>query len=171
MMDKINISNFINNDYREYALYTISSRGIPNVNDFLTPGQRLILLHSPSSFNKTLSVVGDVMKSNLYHHGDCLSYETMVNLGDGSQISIGEWAEEYPDVVLLVKCVDDDGKPTISLGHSPRVGHITTEVYKIQLDDESGTIIECTGNHPFKLKDGSWKMAKDLTEDDDLLDF
>ena len=40
---------------------------------------------------------------------------------------------------------------------------------KFTMDD--GSIIECTENHKFKLKDGTWKMAKDLSEDDDILTF
>ena len=43
------------------------------------------------------------------------------------------------------------------------------EAYKIELED--GSIIECTPNHKFMLKDGSYKEAKDLTENDDILEY
>ena len=49
-------------------------------------------------------------------------------------------------------------KPTIS----------TNEEYSIELED--GSIIKCTASHRFMLKDGSYKMAKDLTEEDELFD-
>jgi ribonucleoside-triphosphate reductase (thioredoxin) len=39
----------------------------------------------------------------------------------------------------------------------------------IEFTMEDGNIIECTPNHQFMMKDGSWKEAKDITEDDDFL--
>lgn len=66
----LNISDQINTQYRSYALYVIQSRGIPNFYDSLTPVQRLVLENSPSRFNKTIGVVGEVIKTGLYHHGD-----------------------------------------------------------------------------------------------------
>ena len=66
----ITIEDQINTDYKEYALYVIQSRGIPNFYDSLTPVQRLILLNSPSAFKKTVGVVGEVFSTGLYHHGD-----------------------------------------------------------------------------------------------------
>jgi len=70
MSKNLNISDQINNQYRTYALYVLQSRGIPNFYDALTPVQRLILENSPSKFNKTIGLVGEVIKTGLYHHGD-----------------------------------------------------------------------------------------------------
>lgn len=67
---KRKITNFINEDYKQYAIYTISSRGIPNVLDSLTPVQRMIVLHAPKTSQKTLSLVGEIFKTGRYHHGD-----------------------------------------------------------------------------------------------------
>lgn len=69
-MSNINISDQINRQYRTYALYVLQSRGIPNFYDGLTPVQRLVLENSPSKFNKTIGLVGEVIKTGLYHHGD-----------------------------------------------------------------------------------------------------
>ena len=69
-MSQLNISEQINTQYRTYALYVLQSRGIPNFYDALTPVQRLILENSPSRFNKTIGLVGEVIKTGLYHHGD-----------------------------------------------------------------------------------------------------
>jgi DNA topoisomerase-2 len=66
----LTIPDQINKDYRKYALYVIQSRGIPNFYDCLTPVQRLILQKSPTAFNKTIGVVGEVFRTQLYHHGD-----------------------------------------------------------------------------------------------------
>lgn len=69
-MSTITISDQINQKYREYALYVLQSRGIPNFYDSLTPVQRIVLENSPNSFNKTIGVVGEVIRTGLYHHGD-----------------------------------------------------------------------------------------------------
>ena len=70
-MDKIiSISDQINTQFRGYALYVLQSRGIPNFYDGLTPVQRLIVQHSPKTFNKTLGLVGEVIRTGLYHHSD-----------------------------------------------------------------------------------------------------
>ena len=69
-MNKLSITDQINTQYRDYALYVIQSRGIPNFYDFLTPVQRLILENSPSRYNKTVGLVGEVIKTGFYHHGD-----------------------------------------------------------------------------------------------------
>ena len=66
----LSISDQINHKYREYALYVLQSRGIPNFYDSLTPVQRIILENSPSHFNKTIGLVGEVIRTGLYHHGD-----------------------------------------------------------------------------------------------------
>jgi len=66
---KRTITNFINNDYKEYAIHTLTSRGIPNFYDSLTPVQRIILLNSPTNTSKTLSVVGNCIADG-YHSGN-----------------------------------------------------------------------------------------------------
>ena len=47
--------------------------------------------------------------------------------------------------------------------------NLSTKEYCIELED--GTILKCTPEHRFMLKNGEYKMAKDLTCDDELLDF
>jgi DNA gyrase/topoisomerase IV subunit A len=69
-LSNLSISDQINLKYREYALYVLQSRGIPNFYDSLTPVQRIILENSPGSFNKTIGLVGEVIRTGLYHHGD-----------------------------------------------------------------------------------------------------
>lgn len=70
MSSSISISDQINKQYRSYALYVLQSRGIPNFYDCLTPVQRLILENSPSRYGKTIGLVGEVIRTGLYHHGD-----------------------------------------------------------------------------------------------------
>ena len=70
MSNQLTITEQINSQYRSYALYVLQSRGIPNYYDGLTPVQRLILEHAPKNYNKTLGLVGDVIRTGLYHHSD-----------------------------------------------------------------------------------------------------
>lgn len=63
------ISKFIDTKFRDYAVYVLEARGIPGFMDALTPVQRYILKNSPTSFQKTLTVVGKVIQSG-YHHGN-----------------------------------------------------------------------------------------------------
>ena len=70
MSSTLSITDQINHKYREYALYVLQSRGIPNFYDSLTPVQRIVIENSPNSFNKTVGLVGEVIRTGLYHHGD-----------------------------------------------------------------------------------------------------
>jgi len=68
-LTKLPISKFVDIKFREYAVYVLQQRGIPNFFDSLTPVQRYILMSSSSSFEKTLSLVGNCIKAS-YHHGN-----------------------------------------------------------------------------------------------------
>jgi DNA topoisomerase-2 len=118
---RITISDQINNDYRKYALYVIQSRGIPNFYDALTPVQRLILQNSPSSFKKTVGVIGEVFSTGLYHHGDSsmsqaisklarpFSCADQILLGDGffgTPVNPSPSAPRYTQVKIAQKYKD-----------------------------------------------------------------
>jgi len=66
---KLPVSKFIDTKFRNYAVYVLESRGIPSFYDAFTPVQRYILMNSPTSYQKTLSVVGKAIQDG-YHHGD-----------------------------------------------------------------------------------------------------
>jgi len=161
---KLCISKFIDTKFRDYALYVLTSRGIPSFYDALTPVQRYILKNTPSSFVKTLTVVGKVIQDG-YHHGDCLDGNTKINLADNTQITIRKWFEEYPDAILMIRSIDENENEVIGIGHSPRIGQETNDYLEIEL--ENGEIIKCTKNHPFLVNE-KWIKAEDLKENDEL---
>lgn len=88
-------------------------------------------------------------------------------------------------VILLLKTDKGDFKLSYLQGKKFKVftysnGHVelseeTTaiktkevhELYEIELQD--GSIFRCTGEHRFMLTDGSYKFAKELNEDDDIM--
>lgn len=63
------ITEHINNDYKNYAIYALESRGIPNFYDSITNVQRFIIQEAPVTFTKSMKVIGDCISSG-YHHGD-----------------------------------------------------------------------------------------------------
>lgn len=67
---QIDVKGQIEKYFKEYAMYVLQQRGIPNFYDALTPSQRLILLHAPSKLEATVGLIGRVMQTGLYHHGD-----------------------------------------------------------------------------------------------------
>jgi len=76
-IEKFSISDQININFKNYAIYTLQHRGIPSFEDSLTNVQRLILLAAKTEFTKTLTLVGDVIKLG-YHHGNS-SLEKAIN--------------------------------------------------------------------------------------------
>lgn len=66
---RLPISKHIDVNFRNYAIYVLENRGIPSWYDGLSNVQRLILLNAKSSYDKTLSLVGNCFKDG-YHHGD-----------------------------------------------------------------------------------------------------
>jgi len=69
-IEVIDVKEQVNTYFKKYALYVIQARGIPNFYDGLTPVQRLVLLNAPEKNEGTIGLVGSVMKTGLYHHGD-----------------------------------------------------------------------------------------------------
>lgn len=78
-MTNITISDYIKTSYKEYAIHTLTSRGIPAFEDSLTPVQRLILLNSPKDFQKTLSLVGQCIADG-YPHGNAALEKSIARL-------------------------------------------------------------------------------------------
>lgn len=167
------VTEFLNDEYLEYAKYVIEQRAIPSLIDGLKPTQRKILYICnkvwPSGSGRPMKVFqigGRIAAEAYYHHGDCISDSTMIQLADGSHITIQEWYEKYKDAEFVVNCYDETNKKIKkSLAHSIRIGHVTDEYYEIELED--GTIIECTDNHPFLVND-NWLFANELTIHNEL---
>jgi len=65
--------------------------------------------------------------------------------------------------------LDTDGNYELSDYCTVKPTIKTDEEIVIELED--GTIIKCTPTHRFMLKDGSYKEAQYLTEDDELFDI
>jgi len=66
---KLNVSSQVDVNFREYALYVLENRGIPDWHDSINNVQRIILNNAKPSYDKTLTLVGSCI-SDGYHHGD-----------------------------------------------------------------------------------------------------
>lgn len=168
------VTQYLDQDYREYAVYVVEERAIPSVIDGFKPTQRKVIFVADKVWRsgnekplKIFQLAGKVASDAHYHHGDCLDPETEILLSDGSYIKLGEWFNLFPDEKFEVISFDEKTKTFInSIAHSPRIGNVTSEEFEIEL--ENGQSIKCTGNHPFLTSRG-WIDAKDLQENDDIL--
>lgn len=173
MLEKT-ISQFLSNEYKEFAMYVVEGRAIPSVIDGFKPTQRKIIHISSQVWKngaektkKVFQLAGVVADQAYYHHGNCLDINTNILLDDGSFISLKDWIDKYPNVKLKVVSYDEEKKEfTTGIGHSPRVGSITNIEFEIEMED--GSIIKCTENHPF-LTNRGWVEAKDLLDSDDII--
>lgn len=93
----------------------------------------------------------------------CLDGETQIYTDTGYfKIS------ELVDKEIRVPTINNDGNIELSDVCTVKVTGEFTEEYEIELED--GSIIKCTPNHRFMLKDGTYREAQYLTENDELAD-
>ena len=86
-MNQKSITEFLSNEYKEFALYSIEGRAIPSVTDGFKPTQRKIL-HIANQVWKTGSeknlkvfqLSGKVASDAFYHHGDMSLSNAIINL-------------------------------------------------------------------------------------------
>jgi len=86
-MNQKTITEFLSNEYKEFALYSIEGRAIPSVIDGFKPTQRKIIHIASqvwkSGFEKNLKVFqlsGKVASDAFYHHGDMSLSNAIINL-------------------------------------------------------------------------------------------
>lgn len=176
MIESITINDYLDTEYLDYARYVVEERAIPSVIDGLKPTQRKIIFVSDKVWKrgnekplKVFQLTGKIASDANYHHGDCLDPNTEIILSDGSYITIENWFINYPNTKLkLIAYNESLDKFIEAVGHSPRIGQITDLEYEIEMED--GSIFKCTENHPFLTQRG-WIEAKDLNEDDDILNL
>lgn len=93
----------------------------------------------------------------------CLSGDTKVLTTDGEYTMTELCGKKFKTYSML-----DNGKIVVSDETTVLPTVKTNDYYEIELED--GSIVKCTPEHQFMLSDGTYKMAKDLSEDDDLME-
>ena len=119
-------------------------------------------------YERLRSVPEIEMALNVFADEACLSGDTPVATPFGL-IPIEELAKTHATEKFLVYCWDfQKNDYTLGWAHSPR----QTKIAKTQiliLDD--GSRIETTPDHRILLKNGEWKQAGEIEEDDELMPF
>jgi hypothetical protein len=91
---------------------------------------------------------------------------SMIDLFGLNGVDLGEKAQDYREWYP----VTEDLRVWDSQGVEQRITKLfvngVEETLRLFLED--GTVLECTPDHKFLLADGTWKKARDLTEQDDL---
>ncbi len=100
--------------------------------------------------------------------GGCFSGDTKVALTDGRNLSFKELVKEYKKgkknyCYTILK----DGNIGIEEIKNPRITKKNVEVVKVVLDN--GEEIKCTLDHKFMLRNGSYKKAIELLDNDSLM--
>ena len=100
--------------------------------------------------------------------GGCFDGDTQVALADGRSLSFKELiAEQEQGKQNFCYTIRKDGKIGIERIINARRTKQNAKVVKVTLDN--GESLICTPDHPFMLRDGSYKPAASLTPDDSLM--
>lgn len=100
--------------------------------------------------------------------GGCFSSNTKIALTDNRNLTFKELVREYKKGKRnYCYTIKKDGTIGVELIKNPRKTKKNTKVIKIILDNNEKII--CTPDHKFMLRDGSYKMAKNLTKQDSLM--
>jgi DNA gyrase subunit B len=100
--------------------------------------------------------------------GGCFDGETKVALADGRNLTFKELVKEDREgKTNYCYTIENDGRIGIAKIKHPRVTKKNAEVIKVALDN--GEDLTCTPDHPFMLRNGTFKKAKDLTSEDSLM--
>lgn len=91
----------------------------------------------------------------------CLDGDTVIKTTTGDNK-----LKDLVDKDIEVISINDFGEEVVSGHCTVKPTILSSEEYEIELED--GTMIHCTPNHRFMLKDGSYKEAQNLTENDEL---
>jgi ribonucleotide reductase alpha subunit len=95
----------------------------------------------------------------------CITGETLVSVADGrGEVRIDQLEKEGRDVPVYT--LNDKGDIEIQMMRNPRITGYNEKIYKVTFD--SGDSVRVTGNHKIRLKDGSYREAKDLEYGDSV---
>ncbi|MBI0584607.1 MAG: DNA topoisomerase (ATP-hydrolyzing) subunit B [Methanomassiliicoccus sp.] len=100
--------------------------------------------------------------------GGCFSGDTRVALADGRDLSFEDIvAEQAEGKEHFCYTIRKDGKIGVERAINARVTKRNAEVVRVCFDN--GDAIECTPDHHFMLRDGSYRQARDLQSGDSLM--
>ena len=100
--------------------------------------------------------------------GGCFDGDTLVALADGRSLSFKDIvAEQAMGKEHFCYTIRHDGTIGLERIINPRMTKANAQVIQVTLDN--GETLICTPDHPFMLRDGSYKAAALLTHEDSLM--
>ena len=100
--------------------------------------------------------------------GGCFSEDTQVALLDGRNLSFKDLVEEHKKGIKhYCYTINNDEKIETAQIKNPRKTKANAQVIKVVLDNDKE--ITCTPDHLFMLRNGSYKKAEELTQQDSLM--
>jgi intein/homing endonuclease len=107
-------------------------------------------------------------KKTKYFNPTCLTADTCITCLDGVERSIGELARDYADKTFDVFSYDlENGRVVPGKASGPRKTGEQVPVWRVVLDN--GAVVRSTGNHPFLMRDGTYRAANTLVAGDSLM--
>lgn len=97
----------------------------------------------------------------------CFTGETKIKLLDGREKSFAELAKLPKDEIFYVYSVNANNEIVVGKGSNARITRPNAQLIELTLDN--GEKIQCTPDHRFMLRDGSYKEAQNLTITDSLM--
>jgi hypothetical protein len=98
----------------------------------------------------------------------CFTGDTKVSLMNGTEVTFKDLVEKYSDKQFYVYSYDIENQEIVpGLAHSPRLAKQNSKLVEVELDN--GEKIKCTPDHLFLMRDGTYKEAQDLKENDSLM--
>jgi hypothetical protein len=114
-------------------------------------------------FAKTDLQYGDAVSVTMSHEL-CLTGDVRISLLNGTEIAIKDLVGV--DHFYVYSC-NGNGEIRPGRGHSARLTRKNAEIVKVTLDN--GESIRCTPDHPFLMRDGTYRQAVQLQSGDSLM--
>ncbi len=100
--------------------------------------------------------------------GGCFLYSTLLKLANGDYKTIQELAEDWDKgITHFGYATNENGDVRIVPLIEPRLTKRQAALVEVDLDN--GERIRCTPDHPFRLRDGSYRPAADLAAGESLM--
>jgi len=100
--------------------------------------------------------------------GGCFLYSTLLKLANGDYKTIQELAEDWDKgITHFGYATNENGDVRIVPLIEPRLTKRQAALVEVELDN--GERIRCTPDHPFRLRDGSYRPAADLAAGESLM--
>lgn len=159
----ISIKDYTNTCYKEYSLYVLQQRAIPNyIDGFKVVQRKLICAALDLARNKKVKVaeLGSSLSS-------CVSKDTEIII-NGACTTIGEyynvWSENDVILAFSEESLEQKEASVLNVTCKP-----PKELFILELED--GTTLEITSEHLVMTKSRSWQKVSDLTTDDEVVAF